>query len=169
MPQIEVDTERALAYIKEVGREFEVNEARATQQQEKRSEQVENSDHDPGAWGTVADKAADAIATKLCPNWEITQDEKSWWSGSVAECLDHFFPGALEGFDNWHPIAKVIGASAAIAALRISFDDGGFIPLHEPKKDTKNGDAEPAGRTLDIDNGENSKRQNSGSFTTSGE
>ena len=170
MPMIEVDRDRARAFIEQAGHAAAHQEAEAERQQEKIVEQLESADSNPDSWRTLTDKATNYIADKGCPAWEIKGDEREWWSGSLAECLDRYFPGALEGFDTWHPIAKLIGATSVIVAMRIDFENGGFQPLHHHTKGTEdNAEGEQGRRTLDIGDRGEPERQNHTGFKTDGE
>ena len=168
MPQIEIDKDRAQQYIEGVRREHLQTAALNDQKQDRLADQLANSDSDPNSWRTMTDKAAEFMADKACPAWDVNDGEKEMWSAALAETLDRYFPGALDGFDNWHPIAKLIGASAVIAAMRIDLNNGGFAPLHH-KKGKDDGEREPDGRRLDIDIRQESERKDAGSYQTLGE
>jgi len=168
MPEIEVDTDRAAAYIERIGQEAAANAQRFEKKTEQLQTEISDSDSDPESWKSASDWVVSFLDKKVCPAWEIDAGEKDMLSASLAEVLDKYFPGALTGFDNWHPLAKLAGSMLMIASMRIDFDTGTFTPMHTPKKES-HVETEPRRRTLDFSDGDDEERQDHKRFTTHGE
>lgn len=167
MPEINIDTERAAAYIRLIGREAAVDDA----QQEKKTDDIEaaavTADQDPESWMTASSWAVDFIDKKFCPAWQLDAGEKDQLGKALAEVLDLYFPGAMTGFDNWHPLAKLAGTVVMISAMRIDFETWRLAALHQPREDDDG--STPRRRTLDLGDGNDPQRENVGRFTTHGE
>lgn len=167
MPEIQVEPERAQAFLEKLGAEAEAAEFSEQRQFEAGQAAMVESESEPESWLTVASKSVEFTAAKVCPAWELTADEKAEASHSVAGVLDHYFPGAVQGFDKWHPLSKLAGTMFFIVALRIDLSTGRLAPLHYSKGDSDARD--PQRRQPDTDNGDDPERQNSGHFATHGE
>ena len=167
MPEINIDTERAAAYIRLIGREAAAGDA----QQEKKTDDIEAAafaaDQDPESWLTAGSWAVDFLDKKFCPAWELDAGEKDQLGKALADVLDLYFPGAMRGFDHWHPLAKLFGSAMMISAMRIDFDTWQLAALHKPKK--ADHESTPQRRTLDLGNGDDPQREDVGRFTTHGE
>ena len=167
MPEIDIDTERAAAYIRLVGREAAADEV----EQEKKTDDLEAAtiaaDQDPESWLTASNWSVDFLDKKFCPAWELDAGEKEQLSTALAEVLDLYFPGAMRGFDHWHPLAKLFGSAMMISAMRIDFETWQLAALHNDKKADHEGTSRR--RTLDLGDGNDAERENVGRFTTDGE
>ena len=167
MPEIDVNPDQAHDFIRSVGRDAAALEAQLERKADDRDAQTQAADQDPESWLTASNWSVDFLDKKFCPNWKLDAGEKQQLSNSLAEVLDLYFPGAMTGFDHWHPLAKLFGSVMMISAMRIDFETWQLAALHQPKK----ADDESASRrrTLDLGDGDDSERENSGRFTTHGE
>ena len=167
MPEINIDTERAAAYIRLIGREAAADDA----QQEKKTDDVEAAaiavDQDAESWMTASAWAVDFLDKKFCPAWELDAGERDQLGKGLADVLDLYFPGAMRGFDNWHPLARLAGSVVMISAMRIDFETWRLAALHKAEK--ADHESTPRRRTLDLGDGDDPKREDVGRFTTHGE
>ena len=167
MPEINIDTERAAAFIRLMGREAAADEA----QQEKKTDDIEaaavTADQDAESWMTASAWAVDFLDKKFCPAWDLDAGEKDQLGKGLADVLDLYFPGAMRGFDNWHPLARLAGSVVMISTMRIDFETWQLAALHKPKK--ADDESSPRRRTLDLGNRDDPERENVGRFTTDGE
>lgn len=162
MPEILVEPERAAQFLEELGADAEAHEFQAQQKSDKQRAAMETSESDPGSWLTVSTQVTDAVSARVCPAWELSVDERSHLAGSLAGVLDHYFPGAMYGFANWHPLAQLAGTLFGIAALRIDYATWTFAPLHRKEEKQNAADGESRGWGSDPDNGQEPQRQNGG-------
>ena len=167
MPEIDIDTERAAAYIRLTGREAAADEADQEKKTDDREAATIAADQDPDSWLTASNWSVDFLDKKFCPAWELDAGERDQLSKALADVLDLYFPGAMRGFDHWHPLAKLFGSVMMISAMRIDFETWQLNPLHELKK--ADDESAPRRRTLDLGDGDDAQRENVGRFTTHGE
>jgi len=167
MPEIDVNTTQAHDFIRSVGRDAAANDAQLERKADDRDAQAQAADQDPESWLTASNWSIDFLDKKFCPNWELDAAEKQQLSNSLAEVLDLYFPGAMTGFDNWYPLAKLFGSVMMISAMRIDFETWQLAALHKTQK--VDDESTPRRRTLDLGDGDDPKRENSGRFTTHGE
>jgi hypothetical protein len=160
---MQVEPERALEFLAKLGADAEAEAFQAEKKTATVQAAMDAGDSDPDSWRTVADKTVEFSAGAICPAWELTNDEKGQLSAAVAEVLDHYFPGALQGFDRWHPLSKLAGTMFYVAVLRFDFETGRMAPLR--KKEQADGSGASRGRPADSDGGAESLGQNAGYFT----
>lgn len=165
MPQILVDQENAAAFLERVGRDAEAAAFLEDRKADKTQQAMETATSEPESWLTVARKSVDFTAGAVCPAWELTAEERGELSLSVAQVLDHYFPGALAGFESWHPLAKLSGTCFFIAMTRFDLQALQFQPLHYQPKGDNNDDGKPGRRESDIDDGHDAVRKNGANAT----
>ena len=167
MPEIDVNTTQAADFIRSVGRDAAANDAQIERKADERDAHAAIADQDSESWLTASNWSIDFLDKKFCPAWELDAGEKQQLSDSLAEVLDLYFPGAMTGFDNWHPLAKLFGSMMMISAMRVDFESWQLAALHQPKK--ADDESTPRRRTLDLGDGHDPERQDGGRFTTHGE
>lgn len=168
MPLVETDVDQAAEYIQQVGRESATDKILQQKKADGRDASAESTDSDAESWMTASNWTVNFLDKKLCPAWELDDGEKVQLASSLADVLDLYFPGAMRGFDNWHPLSKLFGSMMMIAAMRVDLQTGRIAPMHH-KATTDNGKSEPERRHLDLNGGDDSERKNPGRFTTHGE
>jgi hypothetical protein len=172
---IKLDIDAARAQFARWIEDDSAQDSAAELAEENRAAELAGVNSDPSAWG----KAGDLIALTVsgfAPAWEISDTERGEISGALADCLDHYFPGATTGIDNWHPLARLAWVLGALTVPRVNFVErpGGGIGIKlQPFKigESENGNENSAatGRASDSDSGRDGQRQNVGRFTTDGE
>lgn len=168
MHPMQIDTDRAHALIAELGVQAELEAFERDAKVERGQERMQTSDSDPQSWRTVADQAVTVIAERVCPAWDLSATEREMSAAAIAETLDHYFPGSLQGFDAWHPLSKLAGAAAFIVIMRLDLSTGRLQPLHYRKR-ANGSHGTAAGWPGDIDDRQESLRQNDTEFKTDGE
>ena len=168
MPLVETDVDQAAAYIQQVGREAATDKILGQKKADDRDASAESTDSDAESWMTASDWTVNFLDKKFCPAWELDDGEKKQLSASLSDVLDLYFPGAMRGFDNWHPLSKLFGSMMMIAAMRVDFETGRIAPMHR-KAATDDGKSKPERRNLDLNGGDDSQRKDTGRFTTDGD
>lgn len=161
---VQVNEEEALKAIDDLANKEDREVKKEEMQEAKEVQVIESADNDPGAWLNMSGTIVNAIDAGICPEWNLKPDEKEGLTSGIAETLDYYFPGSLEGFDNWSPGAKLAFTIAMIAITRFDMRKMKFQPMRAIENDA----TEKGRREANSDNGENSERENGKRFTTSG-
>jgi hypothetical protein len=94
------------------------------------------------SWLPVCPGVVQVFDTFICPNWELTTDEKNALAESLAPVLDDLFPGGL-GSERWAPYARFALICAGVVVMRVDRETGKLPPLRiaPPKKEQATADA----------------------------
>lgn len=168
MPEIDVFPDKADAFMADVARKIIAEDVKEQKQSEDLQTAAETVDQDPESWMTAASWSVDFVDKKFCPAWQIDAGEKEALAKSLADVLDLYLPGAMAGFDNWHPVFRLVGTLGMISAMRIDFKTWQLAPLHEGTKEAHD-ESKPAGRQLDLNGGDDQEREKPRRFTTDGD
>lgn len=172
---VETDPDAVRAWFARRIAETEAAETVAARADERAADELAAVDSDPASWKKAADLAAMMLAG-FAPAWEVTTDERAEISGAVADCLDHYFPGATAGVDHWHPLLRLTWVLGAVAVMRIEPYEraaGGIglriQPMRQGKATDGDSNNETAGRGSDSDSGGDRIGENVGRFASDGE
>ena len=86
-------------------------------------------------WMQIAKMAAQILAHRVTPNWEVPPEVQQEWAEALAGCLDQLFPGGLANIANWGPWAKLAYASVMWGMCGMDYQTMTMKPLREPQPD----------------------------------
>lgn len=89
------------------------------------------------SWSSITPGLVVMLDVGLCPNWQLTDQEKHELDGALAATLDQLFPGGI-GNERWAPYFRLLAVAVGIAGARFDTDAMRFKPLRKPRA------AEPA-------------------------
>jgi len=151
----------------DIDRQFEILEMEGEAADNQAEQALHDAVHEPESWLPGAAMLVDIVDAKLCPNWALSQAEKQDLAGTVAKVLDKYFPGAIAGFDNWHPLLQLGFAGSAIAVQRFDWNNGTFKPMHPPQDDdSDDNNSDSGGRPPDGGDGREPLGENGLRFAT---
>lgn len=84
------------------------------------------------SWSAVTPGLIVVLDLVVCPNWELTDDEKTEFGAALVPVLHRLFPGGL-GDERWAPYFRLAAVTLAIAASRFDREKFRFKPLREKK------------------------------------
>ena len=158
---VELDIDGELETLAQLSREA----AAADAEQER---QTENIGHDPDQWQTAAAWLASLIDTKVCPNWQLGNDDRDELTKKTALVLDHYFPGGVQGIDNWHPTLQLLFTVGGVAMIRgFDFERFAFKPLH-PRTENEHGPSDESQRLERVSDGDDPEREVGAGFSIGG-
>lgn len=85
----------------------------------------------PASWLPAINGAVPMLRIGVFPQWDITDDEANEFAEALAQCLDTFFPGGLDG--KYGCFVRLIMAGGGICAGRM-IRNGGKLPPLGPKR-----------------------------------
>lgn len=104
-------------------------------------------------WGDMSITLVGVIDGKVCPNWELKDQEKKDLSEAMAGALHQAFPGGMAGYEQWGPYAKLAFVVVMISVARFDWAEKELRPLLPEKPSAETADraseAPTAGMTIE--------------------